>query len=216
MQNNQMLETIKLIFSKEKIEMIKQDNEKENGLLLSFLYKGNLCYITTEGQLFLDNLNGEDKNYIEKIIIYAQRKANVEFKLPIENIDEDSLEIKNIDNIEYKKLMQIKNQCIFYRYNGIFGIQYILCEQKVSGNIYQYINKAYYSDIRIVEQNLANRTSLKIKPFNIFTNDELKTILYYIEQLKNDKKSESLRNDTNHIKKVIIEILQGEENGERV
>ena len=178
MQYNQMLETIKTIFSKEKIEIINSDNGKENGKLLTFIYKGNFCYITDTGQLYLDRLSIEDKTYIEKIVIYAQRQAKIDLKLPIFNIDESNLEIKYINNSAYKKLMQIKNQCVFYRTNGIFGIEYILCEQKVTGK-------------------------------------ELKTILYYIELQKDIKKSDSLLKDTNHIKKIIIEILQGEENGER-
>ena len=215
MQYNQMLEIIKTVSSKEKIEIINSDNGKENGKLLTFIYKGNFCYITDTGQLYLDRLSIEDKTYIEKIVIYAQRQAKIDLKLPIFNIDESNLEIKYINNSAYKKLMQIKNQCVFYRTNGIFGIEYILCEQKVTGNMYQYFNVAYYSDIRIVEQNLAKRTNLQVKPFNIFTNEELKTILYYIELQKDIKKSDSLLKDTNHIKKIIIEILQGEENGER-
>lgn len=140
-----------------------------------------------------------------------KREAQVDKTLPIQNIDEEKLELRIINDLAYRLLLQIKNQCVFYRANGIFGIEYLLLEQKKVGTGYQYKNIAIYSDIRIVEQNLANRTQLYIKPINLFSNEELKIILYFIENVK-EEKSKNLNEQANKIKKTIIEILKGEEN----
>jgi hypothetical protein len=213
MKDNQMLNNIIELLKRENIEILNIANEKESGHLLSFLYKNNLCYITNEGYLSLDKLSGDDELKIKRIIIYAQRMANIDKVLPIQNIDEEKLEVRIINGVAYRLLIQIKNVCMLYRTYGVFGIEYLLCEQKRAGNNYQYKNIAIYSDIRVVEQNLATRTNLMIKPFNIFTNEELKTILYYINIYKSDEKSKNLDEKTERIKRTIIEVLKGEESG---
>lgn len=216
MEDNQMLVIIKDLLKKEKIEMLNIANEKENGCLLSFLYKGYKTYITNDGMLYIDDkLNAEDQNYIKKIIAYAQTKANIDKFLPILNIDIEKLELRTINNLSYRQIMMIKNQCLFYRENGIFGIQYLLCEQVKHGQGYAYKNISIYHNIRVAEQNYANRTQLMIKPLNLFNNEELKTILFYIDTFKSDKKSKNLKNTTENIKKIIIEILKGDESEHR-
>lgn len=70
-----MLNIIISILKDKKIEILNIANEKENGCLLSFLYKNNHCYITKEGSLYLDKLEGEDEKFIKKIIIYAQKRS---------------------------------------------------------------------------------------------------------------------------------------------
>ena len=212
MEDNQMLVIIKELLKKEKIEILNMANEKENGCLLSFLYKGYKTYITNDGMLYIDDkISPEDQTFIKKIIVYAQQKANIDKVLPIYNIDLDKLEIRVINNLSYRQIMMIKNQCLFYRENGIFGIQYLLCEQVKHGQGYVYKNIKTYHNIRIAEQNYANRTQLMIKPLNLFNNEELKTILFYIETFKSDDKSKKLKDTTEKIKKTIIEILKGAE-----
>ena len=194
--------------------MLNIANEEETGYLLSFLYKGYKSYITSDGMLYIDDkLKNEDQNYIKKIIVYAQKMANIDKSLPIINIDIEKLELKVINNISYRQIMMIKNHCLLFRENGIFGIQYLLCEQLKSGKEYAYKNISIYHNIRIAEQNFANRTQLVIKPLNLFNNEELKTILFYINTFKNDNKSKRLKNTTENIKKTIIEILKGDESG---
>ena len=109
MKDNQVLNNIVKLLKRENIEILNVANEKESGHLLSFLYKNNLCYITNEGHLFLDKLTGDDELKIKKIVIYAQRIANIDKTLPIQNIDEEKLEVRIINDLAYRLLIQIKN-----------------------------------------------------------------------------------------------------------
>ena len=209
MDDNLVIEIIKKILIHNNIEILNLANEKENGCILSFLYKGYKCYITIEGNLFIDEeLSNEDKNYIRKLIVFAQKKANIDKSLPFYNVNESILEVKKIDNLPYKLLLQIKNQCLLYRDGGIFGIIYCLCEQQIQGNGYTYNNIKTYHNIKVAQQNFANRTQLFIKPLNLFNNEELKTILFYIENYKENNISDTLKANTDNIKNTIIELLK--------
>lgn len=209
MEDNLVIEIIKKVLISNNIEILNLANEKENGCLLSFLFKSYKCYITIEGNIFLDDdMKEEDKAYIKKVIVYAQKKANVDKILPFYNINENVLEIRKINNLSYKLLLQIKNQCMFYRDSGIFGITYLLCEQRKQGNGYTYNNIKSYHNIKTAQQNFANRTQLFIRPLNVFSNEELKTILFYIENFSSKDISDTLKNNTDNIKNTILELLK--------
>lgn len=209
MNDNIIIEIITKLLKNNNIEILNLANEKENGCVLSFLYKGFKCYITIEGNIYIDeDISDEGKNFIMKIIIYAQKKANIDKQLPFYNINENDLETRKINNLSYKLLIQIKNHCLFYRNSGIFGIAYLLCEQRRQGNGYTYNNIKEYHNIKVAQQNFANRTQLFIKPFNIFSNEELKTILFYIENCSNNNLSETLKTNTSNIKNTIIKLLK--------
>lgn len=211
MKNNKLLLLLKNILVKEKIEIVNLANEKENGCLLSFVYKGQICYITKTGLLCLDGLSEEDQLFIKKIIIYCQRTYKIETKLPM-IVDESKLEKRQIDGMMFYQLMKIKNQGFYYRYNGIFGYIYLLCEQTQRGYGYSFSNLVYYQNILLAEEFFARRVELVIKAINCFTNDELKVLLYYIENYKIDK-SKELTEKTENIKNKIVAILKEEEYG---
>lgn len=207
---NDILNIIKKIFEKENIEIV---NENENGdILISFIYKGQYSYITSDGMIYIDDLNDEDKIHIKKIIAFAQRKSKINKVLPIKNINLNELKTVKVYGSNYYLLLQIKNQCMLFKENGIFGIEYILCEEKKVGSKYEYKNITKYKDIRIAEHNLANRTQLYIKPISYFSSEALQVILYYIRTYQNIEKSKHLIEISNNIQKSIIEILKGEEN----
>ena len=57
--------------------------------------------------------------------------------------------------------------------------------------------------------NFANRTNLQIKPFNIFNDEELKTILYFIKTYeKEDERSFKMKEITTNIQYLILNILK--------
>ena len=205
-----MLDIIKKILHNEKIEIIDNTGMEQDECLLCFMYKGYKCYITSDGILVLDDLMPtEDQNYIKKIIVYSQKQANIDKTLPIQNIDINKLESRTIDGLQYKILMQIKNQALLFRYNGIFGINYMICEVVNQGGNFIYLNKSIYNNILVAQQNFANRTNLQIKPFNIFNDEELKTILYFIKTYeKEDERSFKMKEITTNIQYLILNILK--------
>lgn len=208
-KKNEIIKIIETILKNNSIEILNLANEKENGCLLSFLYKGYKCYITIEGNVYFDdNLAEEEINYIKKIIVYAQKKVNADKGLPFYNINENVLEERKINNLTYKLLIQLKNQCMFYRQSGVFGVVYLLCEQRRQGNGYAYNNISICHNIKVAQQKFANRTQLLIKPLNIFNNDELKTILYFLENYNGNEMSKTLKENTQNIKKTILELLK--------
>ena len=198
------------IFKKENIEILDKFNVN-NEIVLSFLFKGQHCYITYDGMIYIDDLSNDDKLHIKKIIAFAQRKAKINKILPIKNIDLNNLKTIKVNELNYFLLVQIKNQCLLFKENGIFGIEYIVCEEKRTGSRYEYKSIARYKDIKVAEHSLANRTQLYIKPISYFNSEELQTILYYIKTYQDTDKSNNLINVSSNIQKTIIEILKSEE-----
>lgn len=209
---NDIAKLIIEIFKKKDIEIIDIDENNKNDILLSFLCKGQPGFITKDGMLYIDELDNESKTSIKKIIIYAQRIYKINRVLPIKNIDINLLKKISINQLDYFLLLQIKNQCLLFRENGIFGIEYLLCEEKITGMNIEYKNMAKYKNLTIAEHNLANRAQLFIKPISYFTSDELKTIIYYIQSMNKESQSKQLHINTINIQNKILDILKEEEN----
>ena len=213
-----MNETAKVIidiFKKKDIEIINIDENQDNETLITFLCKGQTGFITKDGMIYIDELNSEDKVFIKKLIVYAQKITRINRALPIKNLNINLLKKISINGFGYYLLLQIKNQCLLFRENGIFGIEYILCEEKITGINTEYKNIVKYKDITIAEHNLANRAQLYIKPMNCFTLDELKTILYYTQSIDKSQQSKKLLEETKKIQNTILDILKEEENEKR-
>lgn len=208
MDENIIIKEIKKILKKERIEILEYANE-ENECALSFYYNGSYCYITDDGKVYFDNLNEEDQTYIKKIIFYVRNKCNIDKELPILNINENNTEQIQIKNKTYNLLIKMKNQLLLYKNNNLLGIEYIICEQKqISPNKYIYRNINIFNNLLLAEEFFNKRVKFQMKPYNIFENEELKTILYIIDNNKFYTKSQKMKDQIEIIKNKCLEQLK--------
>ena len=197
-----MKENIKVRFKEVFTKLLKENiedsllsfNPPTVDKLLEFNISDNTYTIFSDGKIALSK-SDKYNSLIKNICIITQDELGLCQEFAFTGITSDEkLKSIMILNKPYFLVMQYKNVIIASRKEGVFGFEYVVCEENIKNHkSVGYHNIEEYINFTVALYAFSDRAKIVLKSFcSAYNNDELSSIAYVIQNLDSDIKNDSL------------------------